>query len=415
MVRVTLIAGTYEPTRCGVAHYTDRLRTSLEQRGIQSVVMTTHTAAQTANTPDIIGAVRDWRLSALLPLVRSLHAMPTDVLHIQHAAGTYGFERAIFLLPLLLRATGWHQPIVITVHEYGWWEWQPRWLPPPLLEWLKQWGQRHGWWDREDGFLLTLSNVIITTNADAETALRERLPALSDRLHRLAIAPNIDVVPIDKISARQTLREVCGWAEETAIIAFFGFLHPVKGLETLLPAFKQVLAIHPHARLLLIGGVESLALVGEQATTYWQQLHTQVAALELGTTVHFTGYVAAETASCYLSGADIGVLPFNHGVTLKSGSLLALLAHDLPVIATQPDSPDRELEHCLRLIPPRDVNELAIALTDLLRDRTNGKQLKHASRTVTQTLVWDAIADAHLQLYQSALLHPAPNLGATKR
>jgi glycosyltransferase involved in cell wall biosynthesis len=62
-------------------------------------------------------------------------------------------------------------------------------------------------------------------------------------------------------------------------------------------------------------------------------------------------------------------------------------------------------------ISPRDVNELAIAITELLRDRTEGNQLKHASRTVAQTLVWDAIAGAHLQIYQSALL----DLGAIKR
>lgn len=137
--------------------------------------------------------------------------------------------------------------------------------------------------------------------------------------------------------------------------------------------------------------------MGEQAKTYGSN-YTGVAAVELGTTVHFTGYVAAETASRYLSGADIGVLPFNHGVTLKSGSLLALLAHDLPVIATRPDPLDRELDGCLRPISPRDVNELAIAITELLRDRTEGSQLKHASRTVAQTLVWDAIAGTSANL-----------------
>jgi glycosyltransferase involved in cell wall biosynthesis len=401
MMHVTMIAGTYEPTRCGVAHYTDRLRTHLNKLGIQSTVLTTRKAAKTADAPDIIRAVQNWSLAELIPLVRSLHALSTDILHIQHAAGTYGFERAIFLLPLLLRLTGWRKPIVITVHEYGWWEWQPRWLPSSVLEWLKQWGQQHGWWDREDGFLLTLSNAIITTNADAETVLRERLPAFHDRIHRLAIAPNIDVASIDQTIARRTLRQSCGWSENTTVIAFFGFLHPVKGLETLLPAFKQVLVEHPHARLLLIGGVESLALAGEDAITYWQTLHTLVAALDLNKTVHFTGYVSAETASHYLSGADLGVLPFNHGVTLKSGSLLALLAHALPVIATQVDRSNHELDACLYSIAPRDANGLAIALTDLLSDRAKRDQLSHAGQSFAQDLGWNAIAAAHLQIYQA--------------
>ncbi|MBW4582116.1 MAG: glycosyltransferase [Tildeniella nuda ZEHNDER 1965/U140] len=403
MIQVTLIAGTYQPTRCGVAHYTDRLRTNLDLLGIPSTVLTTHAAAKTLNAPDVIGAVHDWQVSELGALVRSLHTRPTDILHIQHAAGTYGFERAIFLLPLLLRATGWRKPIVTTVHEYGWWEWRPQWLSASLLEWLKQWGQQHTWWDREDGFLLTCSDAILTTNTDAETVLRERLPAFDDRIHRLAIAPNIEVTPIDQTTARQTLRQTCNWSNETEIIAFFGFLHPVKGLETLLVAFKQIIATKPHVRLLLIGGVESLALVGEQAATYWHKLHTLVTTLGLDGNVHFTGYISAEAASRYLAGADLGVLPFHHGVTLKSGSLLTLLAHGLPVVATRPESPDRELDHCLTFISPRDPTGLAIALVELLNDRAKRHQLSMAGYTVVQNLTWDAIAKTHLQLYQSVL------------
>jgi len=56
--------------------------------------------------------------------------------------------------------------------------------------------------------------------------------------------------------------------------------------------------------------VESLAPRGEDAKRYWDQLHALVAELDL---VYLTGYVRAETASHYLTGADIGVLPFNHG------------------------------------------------------------------------------------------------------
>jgi len=403
MFHITLIAGSYQPARCGVAHYTDHLRANLNQLGIPSTVLTTHAAAKTLNAPDVIGIVNGWHLAELWSLVRSLHSSPTDILHIQHAAGTYGFERAIFLLPLLLHATGWRKPIITTVHEYGWWEWEPQWLPAKVLEWLKQWGQQHGWWDREDGFLLTGSDAIITTNNDAEKVLRERLPGLEDRIHRLEIAPNIAVTPIDKTTARQTLRQVCQWSDDVEIIAFFGFLHPVKGLETLLTAFKQVIVAKPHARLLLMGGVESLALAGEQAKTYWESLHALVTTSGLDHHVHFTGYISAETTSRYLSGIDLGVLPFHHGVTLKSGSLLALLTHGLPVVATRPYLPDHELVDCLQFVSPRDPKGLAIALIDLLNDRTRRHQLGNAGYTLAQLFAWDTIANTHLQIYQAAL------------
>ena len=364
MSRIALIAGTYAPDRCGVADYTDRLRTALSQLGIESVVLTTVAAAQGA---DVWGVVPDWHLRSLLALVRVVHQSQADFLHLQHAAGTDGFDRAIFLLLLLLRITGWRKPIVTTVHEYGWWEWQPAIVPSKLLERLKTWGQKHGRWDREDGFLLTHSDAI-TTNCDAKQVILDRLPQFQGSVYQVAIGADVEVAMIDHAVARHQILQTCGWSDEVAIVAFFGFLHPVKGLETLLPTFKQVLASQPHTRLLLIGGVESLALSGEDARQYWQQLKQTIFQLNLENHVYMIGYLKAEKASQFLAGADIGVLPFNHGVTLKSGSLLTLMAHGLPVIATRSQGIKDELENnsLIKLVNPRDIEGLNHELANLL-------------------------------------------------
>jgi polysaccharide biosynthesis protein PslF len=405
MTRIALIAGTYQPDRCGVAHYTAHLREKLAEQGIETVVLTTHDAANQLNDRAVHSAVCDWSWTNLRSLVWAVHTSQADLLHIQHAAGTYRFERAIFLLPLLLRWSGWRKPIVTTIHEYGWWEWQPKWFPSFLLEKLKTWGQQRGWWDREDGFLLTHSNAIITTNSDAERVIRERLPEVNDRLHRIPIAANVEVAEIDPNIARHELRQRCNWSDDAIVIAFFGFLHPVKGLETLLPAFKQVVAAHPQARLLLVGGVESLALPGEQADRYWQKLHALVAELGLQDRVHLTGYLSAEAASRRLSGADIGVLPFNHGVNLKSGSLLALLAHGLPTIATYSHPPDPDLAGSsgVQLVPPRQIHELAAALNQLLISADTQSQLRETGYSFVQKFDWHAIVQAHLSIYQTSL------------
>lgn len=400
MVHIVMIAGTYQPEHCGVGHYTAHLRQGLAERGMQSSVLTTHHAAQVAADPTVRGVVKRWHLTELFSLVQAVRQIHPNCLHIQHAAGTYGFDRAIFLLPLLLRLSGWQRPIVTTVHEYGWWEWQPACVPPGLLEWLKAWGQKQGWWDREDGFLLTQSDAIITTNGNAEQVILHRLPHLKRLLHRIPIAANIETQTIDKLKARQIVQQICGWSDDAAIVAFFSFLHPVKGLETLLAAFQQVVVAQPHTRLLLIGGVESLALPSQQATDYWNQLKTRIAELNLTNDVHMTGYLPTEQVSLYLTAADIGVLPFNPGVTLKSGSLLAMMAHSLPIIATQSDPPDPELANaCLKLIPPRNPPELANALVELLTDATQQRQLGQAAFDLSRQFTWSQITEAHLNVY----------------
>lgn len=403
MTRIALIAGTYAPDRCGVAHYTDRLRQSLHHRGIQSTVLTTIDAATDSS---VLGVVKSWNLQALLPLARSIHRTDADILHIQHAAGTYGFDRAIFLLPLLLRLTGWQKPIVTTVHEYGWWEWQPKWISQSFLESIKQWGQQREWWDREDGFLLTQSNAIITTNSDAEKVIVDRLPNFKNRVRRIAIGANVEVAKIERVSARKKLLSQTDWSEDAIVLAFFGFLHPVKGLELLLSAFQQVQEIQPKARLILIGGVESLALRGQEAQQYWNKLKDIIREYNLEHKAYMTGYVDAETASHYLSGSDIGVLPFHHGVTLKSGSLLALMAHGLPVIATQANHQDLNAD-LIQPIPARDRDALTTALIQLLNDPIAQRQLAEAGRSFSRSFNWDTIADAHLAVYDAVLSQPA--------
>lgn len=401
-MRLVFIAGTYRPKHCGVADYTAHLRQQLEQRDIESIVLTTY-ASGIADTQDsrIQEVIEQWNLKCMLPLIQAVHASKADILHIQHAAGTYGFDRSIFLLPLLLKFTGCRAPIVTTVHEYGWWEWQPKRIPPRWLEWLKTWGQQRGWWDREDGFLLTQSAAIITTNASAEATIRSRLPHLQSRLHRIPIGANVEVAPVNQ--HRQQLRQQYGWSDDAQVIAFFGFLHPVKGLEILLSAFQIVLARCPQARLLLIGGVESLALPREQAACYWQQLQNKIDELNLNAYVHMTGYIDADAISQNLANVDIGVLPFNHGVTLKSGSLLTLMAHALPIVATSANPPEPELEKVLRLVPPRSIAPLADELTNLLKNANLRQQLGTAAFQFSRQFNWENIADAHLSIYHTIL------------
>lgn len=403
MSYITFVAGSYQPNRCGVAHYTAHLRDQLAQRGIPSLVLTTHSAAGFTKDKTVLGAVNDWHLADLIPLIRAIHKTNASLLHIQHAAGTYGFDRALFLLPLLLKQTGWNAPIITTVHEYGWWEWQPKGIPPQFIEWLKTWGQKRGWWDREDGFLLTQSDAIITTTTDIEQMIHNRLPHLKAKVHHIPIAANVEVTPCDRLQARQAIRQRLGWSENTAIVAFFGFLHPVKGLETLLLAFQQVCLTHPQARLLLIGGVETLALPKEQATQYWNQLCSKITELGLGSVVHRTGYLDAKHVSTYLAASDIGVLPFNHGVTLKSGSLLTLMAHGLPIIASHATPPDPQLNHSalVRTVAPRQKDQLATALTELLTHAPLRQHLAAASSEFSQQFTWPRIVDAHVKIYQS--------------
>ncbi len=406
MTRIAIIAGTYLPERCAVSDYTAHLSENLREYCIESVVLTTYYAAEAAYDPNAIGVVHGWRLADLFALVQAVRASRAEILHIQYSAQSYGFNRAILLLPLLLRMAGWRSPIVTTIHEYGCWEWQPQKIPSQLVEWLKLQGQHCNWWDREDGFLLTRSDAVITTKAETKTVIDKRLPKLKNRVFHIPISSNVEVAPIDCTKARQLLRQNCNWYEDSLVIAFFGFVHPGKGLETLLAAFKQISAIEPRARLLILGGFESLALSGEDAKKYLVQLQTFVSEKSLSKLVDFTGYLSAQTVSHYLTGADIGVLPCDRALSLNSSSLLTLLAHGLPVVATHTQT-SLPVGHSVQLVPAGDITALASELLQLLNNPEQRVQLG-TGRVVFPNITWQSIAKAHLDVYNYLANKPLP-------
>ncbi len=407
-MRVAFLPGTFRPDRCGVSHYTARLMAELERRGVECVVATTKAAAQYHQRPEIVGATESWGPAMLATLPGALRRLDPDILHIQHAAGSFGFRRSIFWLPPTLHMLGWRRPVAVTLHEYGWWDWRP-----PLLGWawrrLAPWGEARGLWDREDFALLTGADAIIVTHDAAARVLADRLPQVGPRVMQVPIGPNIPVTAVDVPAARAALRQRYGWEPDTSVISCFGFVHPVKGLETLVRSFRQVLAAWPRARLVLAGGIQSLALHGAEAQRYQEKLQALIHELGLSATVRLTGYLSEETISQHLAGADLGVLPFNGGVTMKSGSLLAMWAHGLPVVATRPPSSPPQLEWAAWLVPERNDEALARGLLRLLNDAQTRQELAQRAREMGAQFAWPAIAECHLVVYRQLLASRQPS------
>lgn len=386
MTRIVLIAGTYLPERCSIAEYTMHLCANLCEYGVESSVFTTYYSAEAAYDPNAIGVVHGWRLADLFSLVRAVHASKAEILHIQYAARLYGSERAILLLPMMLRKTGWRSPIVTTLHEYE--SWEPKIAPQPV-KWLKHINLP---WSNQSEDLLRHSDAVIVTNASTQKAIYNQLPQMKQVFH-IPSAANVEVASIDRNIARQLLRENCNWSDDSLVIACFG-LHPDKKLEILL-AFKQVSITQPSARLLLLDGFESQGLSDEDEAAYLVQLQALVSQLGLSESVHFTGNVSAQTVSSYLTGADIGVLLCDRPTTLNNSSLLTLLAHGLPVVATK--SSTLPSAHSVRLIPPDDIAALASELLELLDSdlRTQiGTDIVEG-----QNFIWQNTVKDHIDIY----------------
>ncbi len=355
------MCGRDEPQRDGVADYVHRLAAALPAYGVQA---------------DVVAAGGRVRAAA-----QELRAGGYDVVHVQFAPSAYGYAPWVGLLPHLVRA-----PVVTTLHEYGWWSWPAR-VPAPACALL----ERTGLWDRETLRLVPASSAVLATNPAHARVLEDRL-GVTPRV--VPIGPNVDRVPADRAEVRRRH----GLPQDAPVAVFFGFVHPVKGVRWLLGAVAALRATtHPDLHLVVAGGFDSLALPGQEARDFEAEVRAQVSGLGLDDVVRITGWVDAVEVSALLQAADVAALPFTHGLTTKSGSLLAVLDHDLPLVGTRGEGTSPELEAAGRLGPVRESEVLAENLRLALDEGP-----RPAARVLADAHGWDAVAKAHAEVYAGA-------------
>ena len=366
-----MIQGPADPERDGVADYVRHLTAALHAAGDEVVPVPVDGVRKTANR------VRAWR---------------PDVVHVQFAPSAFGFSPLPGLLPDLVRDRPW----VTTVHEYGLWS-APRRVPSMLWRPL----ERRGLWDRETWRLVPRSRAILTTNPGHAHVVRQRFGRTA--IH-VPLAPNVPDLcsssgPADRAATRRRL----GVPEDAQVVAFFGFVHPVKGLRYLIEALTRLRAIgDDRLHLLVLGGFTSLALPEGEAQAFRAELTDWIHTCGAAAHVTITGYLPAEEVSAALHAADLAAFPFTAGATTKSGALLSAFAHGLPTLVTAADPPDPELvdgETVVVAPRVRDVAVLVEALRRMADDESLRRKVAAGGAALMAGRTWEEIAALHRDVY----------------
>lgn len=117
---------------------------------------------------------------------------------------------------------------------------------------------------------------------------------------------------------RKKMKQSLSFDAEDSIILFVGRLDSIKGVDFLIKAFRRVLDVHPHARLILAGD--------GSFNTYLKEcsgIHSRIT---------FTGKVDKEELYQYYRIADVGVMPSFHEQCSYVG--IEMMMHGLPLIGT---------------------------------------------------------------------------------
>jgi glycosyltransferase involved in cell wall biosynthesis len=366
-----------------VGDYTRELAAALQRQGVEVSVLTGGAVApeDDSGPAPVERRLKGWGWSLWRDLGESLAALKPQVVHIQYQAAAYELHPAINLWP---HRSAWRRSTAVTFHD----------LRVPYL--FPKAGPLRFWSVVE---LARSSAQAIVTNVEDQSTLARYL-LCPPRL--IPIGSNIAPAPPPGYD-RAAWRAQAGVAEDEIVLAYFGFLNESKGGEELVEALgtlrRRGLAIH----LWFIGGQ-----VGHSDPTneaYLERVRRQVATLGVEPFVRWTGYTPPAEVSANLLAADLCVLPYRDGVSFRRGSLMAALAHGLPVVSTLPRLPLAEIVEGrnMTLVPPGDASELATCLAGLATDAVARRRLGEGARKLAQQFGWDAIAARTVEVYEALI------------
>lgn len=390
-MKVCLLAGEFPPLIGGVADYTAHLARSLHERGLAVAVITSAAARPLREVyPFVVHPVMPhWGIGAWPRLDAVLRAERPDIVHIQYQTAAFGMSRSLHFLPWWLRRRGYQA--VTTFHDL---------LPPylfPKAGRVRAWVVAH---------LARSSDAVVAITEEDFIGLQQMLDGRSALLRAIPIGSNI-LPPAEEMTddERRARRAALGVGPEDFLLAYFGLLNRSKGLETLLEALARLRSEAP-ARLVVIGGDPGASDRTNIATRRW--FLRELEARRLIEAVSVTGHVAAQEVSKYLQAADVCVLPYRDGASLRRGSLMAALVHGCAIVTTTPMAqapatpllPRLEDGRQALLVPPGDAAALARALQRLWAQPALRRGLQEEARSFAHAFAWEGIAAATEGLYR---------------
>jgi glycosyltransferase involved in cell wall biosynthesis len=395
-LRVTLITGEYPPMRGGVADYTYLLASGLQRAGVEvSVLTSVRAAGGSTNGVRVYPVVKGWGRSVWRDIAEYVEREQPDVLHLQYQTGAFDMQLGVIFLPLVHRWRRPHRPLVVTFHDLK----EPYLLPKlgPLRH-LATIG------------LAAAADALVVTNAEdyARVAAghhdgRARWTWGGRRLRAIPIGSNIPA-PVDGYE-RDVWRQRFGARPDDLVLAYFGFLGPGKGVETLVGSFETLVQRGRPVRLLMIGATAGDS--GHPERRDENAIRERLDDPRVRGRVTWTGFLQASDVAASLKAADLGCLPFREGASLRHGTFVAAMVHGLPTVTTlgpvrSRPSPFPSLisGENVWLVPPNDEQALSDAVERLIDDSALRQRLATGARQLADHFRWDAIAMQTLRLYQ---------------
>lgn len=354
--------------KCGVGDYTAHLANALSRQADTAVAVLTDVGA-TSIPPsfqfEVFPVCRGWRISDVLRIGSAVRDWKPDVMHIQYPTQGYGQRYLPWVLPMLFRIAG--VPVVQTWHGYDSRRMTRRLLPNSLV-----------------------SGGLIVVRPEYMELMDPFYRRLNSR-KLVRFIPNASTIPPTLISGEERAAIRARFCQpDSHLVVFFGFAYPDRGVELLF----QV--AHPaRHHLVFISDLNS-------TDSYHRSILDCVSRDPWAGKATVTGYLPADEVGRILAAADAVILPFRDGAGMWNTSIRAALSQGTFVLTTSREKHGYDRDDNVYYARPDDVDDMRNALREFIGTRNH-------SRRGDLNRDWDAIAQAHVSLYETVAVDGLPN------
>lgn len=386
-VRVCLV-GTAPPRRCGIATFTDDLRTALSDLvpatpAVQ--IALTETGATYDYGLDVVFEISASQLSDYRTAAQFVNQSDVEVVCVQHEFGIFGGPSGRHVEALL---DGVSAPVVTTLHTV---------VADPSAE-LRAATRR-----------LADRSAILVVLAERAVELLEECYGI-DRSKVVVIPHGVPagLDSEDRLAAKDDID-----AGGRTVLLTFGLLGPDKGIEVVLDALPSVVRHHPDLLYVVLGATHPHVL-RDSGDGYRESLLARVDELDLGDHVRFVDrYADLDELRRHLSAADVYLTPYHGTEQIVSGTLAYAVGMGCVVVSTPyPYATELLAGGCGELVPFGDSPAVAATLCSLLADDDRRAAMSRAASARGASMSWPAVAGRYLDLFAEVVAgHEQPRGG----
>jgi glycosyltransferase involved in cell wall biosynthesis len=352
------ILGTYSPTACGLATFSEALANGLTARGADVNVVRI-ADGDASEEPNVVGELVNGSASSMAATAEFLNR--SDVAVIQHEYGIYGGPDGDEIVQIM---AGLRVPSIVVVHTV---------LKNPTPHQLSV----------LESVMALADRVIVMS----EVARRRLCEGFAVDHHKVTVIPHGAALP-NADGVRHADRPT---------ILTWGLLGPGKGIERVIDAMAALKSL-PNPPRYVIAGRTHPKVVAAQGEGYREALVTQAKRLGIADAVSFDAvFRTPEELTALIQTATVVVLPYDSKDQVTSGVLVDSIASGRPIVATAfPHAVELLGSGAGTIVAHDDPDALVAALHQLLTDPHVADSMATEARGLAPRVAWPVVVNAYV-------------------